>query len=162
MSRFLSVGISFVTESDRPDLVSGMWAVPNPWPTFVLQDVVSDFGYDQLPVRYPEYQLIAVDGDQVWPRVNAVPYAWSGLDEDLPDTGWDFALGMAFRPETPAAATAVCLIEARIHPDMAGTGLGTDLPTWSPTLRSPTASLRPLAPRISASAAGWWGSVTPR
>jgi hypothetical protein len=27
----------------------------------------------------------------------------------------------------PQAATAVCLIEARIHPDLAGAGLGTDL-----------------------------------
>jgi hypothetical protein len=60
-------------------------------------------------------------------RVNAVPYAWSGADEDLPETGWDLGLGMAFRPEMPGAATAVCLIEARIHPDMAGTRLGTDL-----------------------------------
>jgi hypothetical protein len=32
-----------------------------------------------------------------------VPYAWSGADEDLPETGWDFAPGMAFRPEMPQA-----------------------------------------------------------
>jgi GNAT superfamily N-acetyltransferase len=121
------VVLTFVTARDRPDLVGAMWAIPNPWPTFMLQDVVSDFCYDQLPVRYPEYQLLAVDGDQVRARVNAVPYAWSGVDEDLPENGWDFALGMAFRPEMPDAATAVCLIEARIHPDLAGAGLGTDL-----------------------------------
>ena len=76
------------------------------------QDVVADFSYDLMPVRYPEYQVLAVDGDQVRARINAVPYAWSGLDEDLPETGWDFALGMAFRPEMPDSATAVCLIEA--------------------------------------------------
>jgi GNAT superfamily N-acetyltransferase len=121
------VGIAIVTARDRPDLITAMWAVPNPWPTFMLQDVVSDFCYDQLPLRYPEYQLLAVDGDQVRARINAVPYAWSGLDEDLPENGWDFALGMAFRPEMPGAATAVCLIEARIHPDLAGAGLGTDM-----------------------------------
>ncbi len=121
------MGVSFVTVRDRPDLVRAMWDLPNPWPTFMLQDVVSDFCYDQLPVRYPEFQLLAVDGDRVLARVNAVPYAWSGVDEELPESGWDFALGMAFRPEMPEAATAVCLIEARIHPDMAGAGLGTAL-----------------------------------
>jgi GNAT superfamily N-acetyltransferase len=123
----VSVGIEFVTVRDRPDLLRPMWDLPNPWPTFMQQDVVADFSYDLMPVRYPEYQILAVEGDQVRARVNAVPYAWSGVDEDLPETGWDFALGMAFRPEMPGAATAVCLIEARIHPDMAGTGLGTDL-----------------------------------
>jgi GNAT superfamily N-acetyltransferase len=123
----VSVGISFVTARDRPELVKPMWELPTPWPTFMQQDVVSDFCYDLMPVRYPEYQLLAVDGDQVRARVNAVPYAWSGDDEDLPENGWDYALGMAFRPEMPGAATAVCLIEARIHPEMAGTGFGTDL-----------------------------------
>ena len=65
-----------------------MWELPTPWPTFMQQDVISDFTYDLLPVRFPEYQLLAVDGDQVRARVNAVPYAWSGADEDLPETGW--------------------------------------------------------------------------
>jgi GNAT superfamily N-acetyltransferase len=125
--KVVSVGIRFVTVRDRPDLLGRMWELPNPWPTFMQQDVVADFTYDLMPVRFPEYQLLAVDGDQVHGRVNAVPYAWSGADEDLPESGWDFALGMAFRPEMPEAATAVCLIEARIHPDMAGAGLGTDL-----------------------------------
>ena len=104
-----------------------MWDLPSPWPTFMQQDVIADFCYDLMPVRYPEYQVLAVDGDSVRARVNAVPYAWSGVDEDLPENGWDYALGMAFRPEMPAAATAVCLIEARIHPDIAGAGLGSDL-----------------------------------
>ena len=121
------MGLSFVTVRDRPDLIAGMWALPTPWPTFMMQDVVSDFCYDQMPVRYPEYQLLAVDGDQVRARLNAVPYAWSEVDDDLPENGWDYALGMAFRPEMPQAATAVCLIEARIHPDMAGTGVGAGL-----------------------------------
>ena len=137
------MGITFVTVRDRPDLVRKMWDLPTPWPTFMQQDVVSDFVYDLMPVRYPDYQLLAVDGDQVRARVNAVPYAWSGADQDLPENGWDFALGMAFRLEMPEAATAVCLIEARIHPDMAGTGLGSSLLRAS---RENACGPRPLAP----------------
>ncbi len=104
-----------------------MWDLPNPWPTFMQQDVITEFTYDLMPECFPELQLLAVDEGQVRARVNAVPYVWSGIDDDLPENGWDFALGMAFRPETPSAATAVCLIEARIHPDLAGSGLGSDL-----------------------------------
>lgn len=118
----------FVTIAERPDLDAAMRALPNPWPTFMLQDLVADFFYDQMPDRFPEYQLVALGpDDQVLARVNAVPYAWSGRDADLPTTGWDSALGMAFRPDMPGAATAVSLIEARMHPDAAGRGLSAAL-----------------------------------
>lgn len=121
------MALTYVTVRDRPDLVEAMWALPNPWPTFMRQDVVSDFVYDLMPRRYPEYQLLALDGDQVLARVNAVPYAWSGRDEDLPEAGWEAALGLAFRPEMPEAATAVSLIEARMHPEAAGRGFSAEL-----------------------------------
>jgi hypothetical protein len=68
------------------------------------------------------------------------------MDKDLPENGWDFALGMAFRPEMPGADTTVFLIEARIHPDMAGAGLG---PTccWRPErTRQPLSYSHLLAP----------------
>lgn len=125
------MALRFVTVAERPDLVRAMWDLPNPWPRFMLQDVVATFCYDLLPQRYPEYQVLALDGpdDRVVARVNAVPYAWSGRDEDLPTTGWDWALGMAFRPEMPGTATAVSLIEARMHPDAAGRGFSAALLT---------------------------------
>jgi len=118
---------TFVSLAERPDLVGAMWALPNPWPRFMLQDVVADFVYDQLPVRYPELQLLALDGERLLARVNAVPFVWSGRDEDLPETGWDHALGMAFRPGLPAGAAAVSLIEARIHPEARSRGLSAQL-----------------------------------
>ena len=123
--------LRFVTLAERPDLTAAMWAVPNPWPRFMLQDLFADVCYDQLPQRYAEYQMLALDGDgsneRVLARINAVPYAWSGRDDDLPSTGWDWALGTAFRPEMPRAANAVSLIEARMHPDAAGRGFSAAL-----------------------------------
>jgi GNAT superfamily N-acetyltransferase len=121
------VPLTFVTVRDRPDLVDEMWRLPNPWPRFMQQDVVSDFVYDLMPIRFPEYQLLALDGDRVVARVNAVPYAWSGKDEDLHESGWESALGLAFRPEMPEVASAVSLIEARMHPDAAGRGFSAEL-----------------------------------
>ena len=123
--------LRYVTVADRPDLIPAMWALPSPWPQFMLHDLVGDVCYDLLPQRYPEHQLLVLDGDgaaeRVLAKLNAVPFAWSGRDEDLPPTGWEFALSMAFRPEMPAAATAVCLVEARMHPDAAGRGLSAGL-----------------------------------
>lgn len=123
----IAAPITYVTLGDRPDLADQMWALPNPWPRFMWQDIVSGFVYDLMPRRYPEYQLLALDGEQVLGRVNAVPYAWTGRDEDLPENGWEAALGLAFRPEMPAGATALCLIEARIHPAAHDRGLSAGL-----------------------------------
>jgi hypothetical protein len=121
------VTVTFVSLQERPDLVAAMWAVPNPWPRFMLQDLVADLVYDLMPVRYPELQLLALDAEQVLARLNAVPFRWSGADADLPELGWDHALGMAFRPDMPTGATAVSLIEARMHPDARSRGLSADL-----------------------------------
>jgi hypothetical protein len=33
--------------------------LPTPWAPFMQQDVVSGFSHDLMPVRYPEYQLLA-------------------------------------------------------------------------------------------------------
>ena len=118
---------TFVSLAERPDLTGAMWALPTPWPRFLQQDLVADFVYDLMPVRYPELQLLALDGERLLARVNAVPFVWSGHDDDLPETGWDQALGMAFRPGMPAGATAVCLIEARIHPEARSRGLSGEL-----------------------------------
>jgi GNAT superfamily N-acetyltransferase len=122
-----AVSITYVTTRERADLIEAMWDLPTPWPTFMQQDVVADFVYDLLPMRYPEFQIVALDGERVIGRINAVPFAWTGQDDDLPETGWDSVLGMAFRPEMPAEATAVSLIEARIHPDGTGQGIGVGL-----------------------------------
>ena len=122
-----SVGIRFVTVRDRPDLLRPMWELPNPWPTFMQQDVVADFSYDLMPVRFRNISsspLRVIRCGVVSMRCRT---PGAEVDEDLPENGWDFALAMAFRPEMPEAATALCLIEARIHPDVAGAGLGTDL-----------------------------------
>lgn len=121
------MSVTVVSLAERPDLASAMWALPNPWPRFMLQDLVADFVYDLMPARYPELQLLALEGERLLARLNAVPFLWSGRDEDLPETGWDSALGLAFRPGMPAGASAVCLIEARIHPEARSRGLSSEL-----------------------------------
>jgi hypothetical protein len=57
--KVVSVGINVVTVRDRPDLMGGDGSSRPRGPTFMQQDVVSGFSYDLMPVRYPEYQLLA-------------------------------------------------------------------------------------------------------
>lgn len=118
-----------VTVAERPGLVAAMWAMPNTWPKFMLQDPIAAVFYSQLPVTFPEYQLLALDeAGVIIGRVNSAPFAWMGSDDDLPERGWDAIIERAFtghaRGEQPTAAS---LLEARVVPMHQGKGLSTAL-----------------------------------
>lgn len=114
-----------VTLAQRPDLTPAMWAVPGDWPAFMQHDPVSDVFYDDLPNAFPDYQLVTVDADgAAIARINAVPFAWTGDDRDLPARGWDGVLERAFAERAAGRQpTAASLLEARIDPAHRGTGL---------------------------------------
>jgi GNAT superfamily N-acetyltransferase len=114
-----------VTLAERPDLVEAMWQMPTTWPPFMLEDPVADVWFGRLPEVFGDYQLLALDarGDVVG-KVNSVPFAWSGEDDDLPVRGWDGILERAFAEQASGVApSAVSLLEARVVPDRRGAGL---------------------------------------
>jgi GNAT superfamily N-acetyltransferase len=117
-----------VTLAERPDLVEAMWAMPSTWPPFMLEDPVAEVWFDRLPEVFGEYQLLALDGSGVVGKVNSVPFAWSGRDDDLPARGWDAILERAFDEQArDVPPTAVSLLEARVVPDRRGGGLSARL-----------------------------------
>lgn len=120
---------SIVTLAERPDLAEAMWAMPNPWPAFIHHDPVAGIFFGRLPGVFPEYQLLALDEQgEIVAKVNSVPFAWLGSDEDLPDRGWDAILERAFADERKGtAASAVSLLEARVNPERRGTGMSYEL-----------------------------------
>jgi len=120
---------SIVTLAERPGLAEAMWAMPNPWPPFMHEDPVAGVFFGRLPDVFPEYQLLALDEQgTIAGKVNSVPFAWLGTDEDLPERGWDAILERAFADERRGtAATAVSLLEARVNPDRRGTGMSYEL-----------------------------------
>jgi len=120
---------SIVTLAERPDLVEAMWSMPSTWPTFMLKDPISGLFFHRLPEMFPEHQLLALDehGAAVG-RINSVPFAWAGTDDDLPDRGWDAILERAFTDrDLGTPGTAVSLIEARVVPLHRGQGLSHEL-----------------------------------
>lgn len=119
--------VSIVTLAQRPDLVESMWSVPSTWPAFMFQDPVAGVFYPQLPVAFPDYQLLAVDEQGgVIARINSAPFCWGGSDEELPDRGWDGILERAFQ-DRGREPTAVSLLEARVAPHRQRAGLSTTL-----------------------------------
>lgn len=117
------------TLAERPDLVEAMWSLPNTWPEFMQQDPIANLLFGRLPTVFPEFQLVALDADgALIGKVHAVPFAWEGTDDDLPDRGWDAVLQRAFLGEQRAVTpTAVSLIEARVTPGLRGSGLSAQL-----------------------------------
>ena len=117
--------LELVALSDRPDLAQPVWHMADDWPAFMHHDPLGDALFAQLPDVFPEHQLAGLDPDgRVVAKVNAVPFAWDGTDEDLPVDGWDGVLLRGFRDRrrgTPA--TAVSLLEARVDPALRGRGL---------------------------------------
>ena len=70
---------------------------------------------------YPEWQQIAiVDGNAI-AFFNSVPLPYDGTDEDLPDTGWDWAIDLATRERVEGSSTA-CAIQIVIDADFHGRG----------------------------------------
>jgi GNAT superfamily N-acetyltransferase len=106
-----------------------MWAMPSSWPPFMLRDPVADVFYPRLPDAFPEYQLLALDsaGTPVG-RINSVPFAWAGTDDDLPDRGWDGVIERGFADlNAGVVPTAVSLLEARVVPEWQGRGVSPQL-----------------------------------
>jgi len=123
------VAVTFTTAAERPDLVDAMWAMSSTWPEFMFHDPVANLFYARLVDTFGEYQLIALDGNgAIVGRVNSVPFAWSGIDDDLPVRGWDGILERAFAEHAQRIApTAVSLLEARLTPEHQGVGLSSAL-----------------------------------
>lgn len=119
------MSLEFVTLAERPDLVDAMWSMHNPWPAFMLHDPVSNALWGRLPETFPACQLLAVDDDgEIVAKLHAVPFAWAGTDEDLPEHGLDAIITRAFDEHARGTRPrALSLLEARIVPAHRGGGL---------------------------------------
>jgi GNAT superfamily N-acetyltransferase len=118
-----------VTLAERPDLTEAMWAMPDTWQPFMLEDPIVNAFFGRLPEEFAEYQLVALGPDDtVIAKVHSVPFAWSADDDDLPDRGVDGVLIRAFGDQRSGRATnAVSLAEAHIDPAYRGRGLSAEL-----------------------------------
>ena len=111
--------------ADHPELAGSVFAFPAAWPTFMLNDPISDLYYDDVTSAYPEYVMLAVDGAEVVARSFSAPLAFDGDPAtDLPAGGWDWVIQQSclnrFAGKEP---TIVSAVEITVQVERRGTGL---------------------------------------
>ncbi|MCK2244194.1 MULTISPECIES: N-acetyltransferase [unclassified Crossiella] len=113
------------TLADRPELLEPLHAMDTDWPEFLLHDLVSDALWVQVPELFPEYCVVATDGDRVIAYGLAVPYDGTGEDRvPMPDQGWDRILPWAFEDHRAGRPpTTVSALEITVTADALGQGL---------------------------------------
>jgi hypothetical protein len=92
--------ITITTIAERPEYGRRFNELANPWPRFMMQDMVADALLWQVLPAFPELQLIATAADgQPVARSRAVPFSladWSP-EGKLPVGGWDQVLVWGMR-----------------------------------------------------------------
>lgn len=108
-----------VSLADRPDLESAMLTMESSWPAYVSPDpLLVDWAFD----RYAEHQLVVLGEDEACvARAAAVPLAWDGDPETLPDTGWDEALRLCLSgTRAGRRLDTMCALEIAVAPGSLG------------------------------------------
>ncbi|AUS79714.1 N-acetyltransferase [Actinoalloteichus sp. AHMU CJ021] len=113
-----------VTMVERPDLENELWELDSGWPAFIDHDPVTAL-LDLAVDRFPEFQLVVLDGDEVVAKVHSVPFHWSDRDPDeLGPGGWDWVLTTAFLQDREGITpNAVSALEISVRIDLQGRGL---------------------------------------
>jgi len=113
------------TIAERPDLTRTRWRVTEPsWPTFMLQDPMSDLYYPRLDTDFPACQFVLMSApDTAIAFGCTIPFYWDGTPEGLP-VGWDAVLEQGMRDhDAGRAPNTLSALEATIHPDYRSQGL---------------------------------------
>lgn len=118
--------ISITTIAERPELAARLWDMTDSWPEFATEDALAWLLYGRIVTEFPEYVLIATDGDAVVARGFSLPFALRGPDRDgtLPARGWDQILLWAFSDHRSGVAPdTVSAIEISVATGRQGEGL---------------------------------------
>lgn len=119
-------GLRITTLAERPELAARLWDMKDSWPEFAQHDALAWLLYPRMVAEFPEYVLIATDGDAVVARGFSVPFAQHapGRDGVLPAQGWDRILMWAFSDQRRGVeADTVSAIEISVATDRQGEGL---------------------------------------
>ncbi|MGW2816355.1 N-acetyltransferase [Streptomyces sp. NPDC001415] len=117
--------IEISTLAERPELAAQLYDISNNWPEFIARDLVGYTLLSRVPEEFPQYCVVATEGDRLIARGYSVPFdATLEGREEMPDRGWDQVLTWAFddlRRERPA--TTASALEITIDLDHLGRGL---------------------------------------
>ncbi|MET0234720.1 MAG: N-acetyltransferase [Kibdelosporangium sp.] len=111
--------LNVVSLADRPDLTDAMLTMESSWPAYIGPDPrLVHWAFD----RHAAHQLVVLGDDgEVIARAASVPFAWDGVAETLPATGWDEALRQSMVDSySGAGLNTLCALEVSVVPDRLG------------------------------------------
>jgi hypothetical protein len=114
-----------VTGEERPDLIEKGDAVFElVWPEFMLNGIVANELFPELPDTFPEYQFVLLEPatENIVALGNSLPLFYES--EQLPDEGWDWAIRTGFKQnKCGVAPNTLCALSITIFPEYLGTGV---------------------------------------
>ena len=98
--------------ADRPHLCERIYEIADNWPPYIPHDLIGNSLLGRVPEEFPQFCVVATEGDRVVARGLSVPFDASGAErEETPDQGWDRVLSWAFEDRhegrTPTLASAL-------------------------------------------------------
>jgi hypothetical protein len=148
-------GLRLETVAERPELRDRMEAlVQRVWPAFVIESH-SPKGHT-MPTdwygiyrRWPQFQFALLDPQdgRLVAEGNFLALAWDGDAEELPDTGWNWAMHQAMLDhEAGKRPTVACALGITIDPERRGQNLSRVAVTAMRTLARQAGFTRLIAP----------------
>jgi len=115
-----------ITVQDQPETAARIEAITQPaWPEFMHHDPVARENWHVLYEHFPEFQFVLLDAntDFVVAAVNSIAVGWEGDTGDLPNEGWDWAMGKgADDVRQGVQPTVLCGLQVVIPPERRGVG----------------------------------------
>ncbi|MFI9025724.1 N-acetyltransferase [Streptomyces sp. NPDC053560] len=111
--------------TERPSLGARVYEIAETWPAFTAHEPVVGALLSRVLVEFPEYCVVATDGDRIVARGLAVPFDAAGEGRTAaPEQGWDRVLGWAFEDRRHGRApTAASALEITVDTAYLGRGL---------------------------------------
>lgn len=112
------------THAQRPELKEQTDAFGDVWPELIFHDEIAKLYYHHTETTFAEFNLYLCDEDDTIMAAGvAVPLAWDGSLDNLPD-GWDAALERSVHNhEQKVAPTTLCALGAMVSQSRHGQGL---------------------------------------
>ncbi len=116
----------FVTFAERPDLLARWIEQRDPWRDmeWMYHDPVCEGYWHHLRDDFGDFQFLVYEDDAVLGEGRAIPFSWSGRDEDLPD-GVDEVLPLAV--EHQEEPNTLCAILAVVDPGTQRKGVSAEI-----------------------------------
>ncbi len=118
------MALHFPTMAERPDLRVSARELMSTWPDFMHHDPVGNTYFPRVREEHAALQFFAWDDEsgRVIAEGDAVPAAWDGDPETLPDGGLDAVLEASFAEDAPAP-NVLCALQIVIAGEHQGRGL---------------------------------------